>query len=260
MRTVLQILRDLATPHDPETGEVLEGQQAPPKPERAPSAAQEAIASKRRLRGKTRGEGPAPEPIVAGSYRDALRGMVDRPFLGSQKHQEQHWRADRAGAHPDLIEFERAFLRKLAKLGVPMFASEVLRDGKRQDELFAQGVSKAKAGKSPHQYGCAIDLVHGVKGWDLTETQWGLIGHQGKELAAQRGIKLVWGGDFKALWDPAHWEIANWREIKQVLDDSDIDGDRLTAESLVVGERERAQRERWEAKKEGRPVRFKSRW
>jgi hypothetical protein len=146
--------------------------------------------------------------------------MADRPFLASQKWQQQQWRADRLGAHPDLLEFERVFIKRMAKLGVPMFASEIVRTPERQDDLYALGTTKAKAGESAHQFGCAVDIVHSVRGWDLSGKEWQLIGHVGREVATQRGFKLQWGGDDPGVddafdWDPAHWEILKWRKEKE---------------------------------------------
>lgn len=140
--------------------------------------------------------------------------MVDRPFLQSRKWQEQQTRAWREEAHPDILEFERVFIKRLTRQGIPAFASEVMRTAERQNDLYALGHSKAKGGQSPHQYGCAVDIVHSVKGWNLDRQQWDLLAHIGKELATQKGIKLVWGGDFESLYDPAHWELADWRSQK----------------------------------------------
>lgn len=140
--------------------------------------------------------------------------MADRPFLNSQKWQEQQWRAFREDCHFDIWEFEKRFIKRMTKLGIPMFASEVWRSKQRQAELLAQGKSKTDDG--PHMYGCAIDLVHSVKGWNLNAREWALVGHIGKEIAAQAGIKLVWGGDWE-FYDPAHWEVADWRVIRGVF-------------------------------------------
>lgn len=162
-------------------------------------------------------------------------------FLAGQKHQAQHWRADRQGAHPGIVGhkglqitgFEKLLIRRMAKLGVPMFATEVNRSPERQDELYAAGHSKAKRGSSPHQYGCAVDIVHGVKGWDLTLRQWEIVGHVGKEISLEYGWKVVWGGDWK-FYDPAHWEMEDWREYKRAIDHSELDGTLATAEFLAV--------------------------
>lgn len=138
--------------------------------------------------------------------------MIDRSFLASERYKGQQTRAIRAGAHPDLLEFERVLVKRMAKLGIPMFAHCVMRDGEEQNLLFVTGRSKARAGQSPHQYGLAVDVVHGVKAWDLTRKQWDIVGHVGKEVAAQLGVKVEWGGDWK-FYDPAHWELADWRDI-----------------------------------------------
>lgn len=139
--------------------------------------------------------------------------MADKPFLATQKWQEQQWRANRLGAHPIIVEFERVFIKRMARLDVPMFASEVLRSQARQQELFLDGVSKAKAGKGPHPFGLAVDIVHSTKGWNLTKTQWALCGHVGMEVAAQRGLKVQWGGNFRSFYDPAHWEVLGWKAV-----------------------------------------------
>ena len=158
------------------------------------------------------------------AYADELRGVVDRSFCFSQKYGEQQGRADRLGAQPEILEFERKLVKRAFKLGVPLFAHCVIRGSQAQNDLFLAGHSKARAGQSPHNYGAAVDLIHGTKAWALTRRQWDIIGHLGKELSAQIGVPVVWGGDWK-FWDPAHWELANWRAIRdQYADGEDWDG------------------------------------
>lgn len=144
----------------------------------------------------------------------ALRFIVDRPFLEGERHQLQHSRANRSGAHSDILEFEKLLIARLRKHGAPFFCSELIRDAARQNELYVKGFSNASAGKSAHNFGMAVDIVHGRLGWDIPKESWSMIGHIGKEVATQRGLKVVWGGDFKSLYDPAHWELADWRSQK----------------------------------------------
>ncbi|QCS37267.1 hypothetical protein [Tortoise microvirus 77] len=151
-----------------------------------------------------------PEPLEVVDYGTALRAIMDGGFLASRKYREQQLRADREGAHPVILDFERAFVRRLAKLGVPMFAYEFKRGLARQNELQKAGKSKAKAGQSAHGTGEGVDIIHGVKAWDLDRRSWAMIGHVGKELARQNGWRLTWGGDWK-FYDPAHWELTEWR-------------------------------------------------
>lgn len=165
------------------------------------------------------------------TFQEAYRGMVDAAFLSNRKWQEQQWRALRnfyerrphpsfpeiadvralIGAHPDMLDFERKLVKRFADMGIPMFCHNFIRDGAYQDALKAAGHSKTD--ESAHEYGCAFDLVHSTKGWNLDKRQWALIGHVGKEVAQQCGLKITWGGDW-AFYDPAHWELVNWRKIK----------------------------------------------
>lgn len=170
-------------------------------------------------------EVPAHEPAFppdlakAASWAEALRGMVDRPFLAGAKYGQQQERADREGAHPDLIEFERLLVKRMAGLGVPMFTHMFIRSAEQQRTEWLEGDSRDSPddGVWPHK-GCAFDMIHSGKGWGLTDEQWLIVGHMGKELARGK-FKVRWGGDFKPLkasglgWDPAHWEIADFRSV-----------------------------------------------
>lgn len=158
-----------------------------------------------------------PDTVAAATYAEALAGMVDRPFLASQRWQDQQHRAVRFGAHPDIVEFERLLIKRMAKLGVPLFAPEVVRSAKRQDELYALGNSKAKGGQSAHQYGLAVDLVHSVHGWNLSAKQWEVIEHMGRELAKATGLKVHNLHEPDGSWsfyDPAHWQVVGWKGLR----------------------------------------------
>lgn len=153
-----------------------------------------------------------PTEAVKG-YASALRVICDPEFLRSEKHQEQHWRANREGAHEKILLFENRFITRMQKLRVPMYAHNMVRTPAEQMAVFVQGHSQ-KDGRTPYAHKAwAVDIVHGVLQWDMTPQSWRLIGHIGKEVAVQNGIKIVWGGDWKKPWDPAHWELANWREL-----------------------------------------------
>jgi hypothetical protein len=155
--------------------------------------------------------------------------MIDRPFCFSEKYGIQQGRADRTGAQPAILEFERKLIKRAFKLGIPLFAHCVNRGSAEQNRLYREGRSKARAGESPHNYGAAVDIVHGTKAWALTDKQWAILGHLGKEVAAQSGIKVNWGGNDgpgdRFAWDPAHWELTDWRAIRaQYSDGEDWDG------------------------------------
>ncbi|GAA4130403.1 M15 family metallopeptidase [Aminobacter aganoensis] len=158
-----------------------------------------------------------PVLIKETGYSQALAGIVDTEFIKTVRYGEQQYRADALGAHPIIIEFSTLLVRRMRALGVPMFPHSIWRGEAEQNAAYRRGTSDAQYPESPHNRGCAVDVIHSRKAWDLTARQWLLIGHVGKEIAASKGWKLVWGGDWRKKptdeigWDPAHWELASWR-------------------------------------------------
>jgi hypothetical protein len=82
-----------------------------------------------------------------------------------------------------------------------------------QEKLVAQGRSKAKFGKSPHNLGCAVDIVHSLYHWEIDKLCWDIVGHIGKQVAKRVGVDVVWGGDWR-FYDPAHWELRYWKGVR----------------------------------------------
>jgi hypothetical protein len=163
---------------------------------------------------------PATPP---GDSREAMRSLVDKPYLDTSRYEGQQWRANRKGAHLLIVEFEKAFIKRCAEIGIPMFCHCMVRTPDEQRQLFKDGYSNDSPddGMYPHK-ACAVDIVHSKYGWNLTVDQWAVIGHIGKEVAQLRGIKITWGGDWKTKrfpnGDPAHWELTEWEERqKEVL-------------------------------------------
>lgn len=151
--------------------------------------------------------------------RGALAKMVDEQFLKHPTYEHQQWRANRNGAHLLIIEFEKALVRHMRLLGVPVYAHCVVRTREEQKRLFAEGRSRISGlDEYPHQH-CACDIIHSKYGWNLSPEQWKMLGHIGLELANKRGIAITWGGSPEyRFYDPAHWELTQWRErAKEVL-------------------------------------------
>lgn len=157
------------------------------------------------------------EPVAEDlPYAHGLIAVRDREFILGAKFSEQQSRANRKGANIDILDFERAMVRRMRRLHVPMFAHCILRTPEEQDALYIQGRSQLKGKKGAHVYGCAVDLIHGTRGWDLSRKTWELIGHIGKEVAASLQVKLVWGGDWD-FFDPAHWELKDWQKLPHAV-------------------------------------------
>jgi len=151
-----------------------------------------------------------------------LKALRNPAFLKTPKYQEQQKRALREGAHPLILEFSDKFVKRMAGLGVPVFAHSIVRDAVEQAGLYARGVSNDSPtdGLWPHR-AFAADHIHGNLAWmdELAKQMpvWEVFGHVGKEVAASMDLKIRWGGDWRTRkfpqGDPAHWELANWREI-----------------------------------------------
>lgn len=147
--------------------------------------------------------------------------MKDPAFCLCERYSDQQARADRNGADPRILEFEKKLVARMRKLGVPMFAHCVYRSDEEQRRLFDLGTSKALPGQSPHQYGMAVDIIHGTRGWELTRPQWEIVAHVADEVARSIGVHIRWGGEWdgdretkRDRWDPAHFELQDWKNLK----------------------------------------------
>lgn len=107
------------------------------------------------------------------------------------------------GVHPALVGVVE---RAIALTPVDFMVTEGLRTLERQAELVRAGASRTL--NSRHLSGHAVDLaalVDGAVRWD-----WPLyprIAGAMKAAAAERGVALVWGGDWKSLRDGPHFEL-----------------------------------------------------
>lgn len=95
--------------------------------------------------------------------------------------------------------------------------THTLRTFKEQDELYAKGrsvagqrVTNAKAGQSFHNYGMAIDIVlikQGKAVWSRGEDFDGdKIPDWMEVVKIFKKYGWEWGGDFKSIFDPAHFQ------------------------------------------------------
>lgn len=113
------------------------------------------------------------------------------------------------GVHPDLV----AVVNRAIKLTEVDFAVlEGLRTHTRQIELVKAGASQTM--NSRHLTGHAVDLgayVGGAVRWD-----WPLyykIAAAMKKAAAELGVPIEWGGDWKSLKDGPHFQLP-WKDYK----------------------------------------------
>lgn len=87
------------------------------------------------------------------------------------------------------------------------------RDREAQELAFKEGKSKARWGKSPHNRSpsMAVDAIPYPSGYEDEKRMERFAGYV-QATANMHGIHLTWGGDFKSIHDPAHFEIENWAD------------------------------------------------
>lgn len=108
-----------------------------------------------------------------------------------------------AGVHPDLVKV----VRRAHELSETAFiVTEGLRTMKRQRELVAAGASKTL--RSRHLTGHAIDFAPLIAG----EVTWkwppfALVADAFKRAAAELGVAIAWGGDWRQFRDGPHIEL-----------------------------------------------------
>lgn len=143
-------------------------------------------------------------------YREAIARAMNKDQVKSRKLQEQRMRAVRAGADERILAFTDLMYARMDRIGIPVFATEIMRSAERQEQLFLDGFSKVRV-DGKHTRGLAVDIVHSIYAWDMSTEEWSFFGAVGKELAIQRGIRINWGGNDgpgdRFNWDPAHWEL-----------------------------------------------------
>ena len=113
------------------------------------------------------------------------------------------------GVHPDL-----AAIVKLAILrtSVDFTVVEGVRTPERQRELVAKGASQTQNSlhlKQPDGYGHAVDLaplVGGAIPWGRWE-EFRRLADVVKACAAELGVPVEWGGDWKTLKDGPHFQL-----------------------------------------------------
>lgn len=108
------------------------------------------------------------------------------------------------GVHPDLV---RVVVRAAEITRQPFVVTEGLRTLERQKILVAKGASKTL--RSRHLTGHALDVAAAMPGgavsWDsepLAE-----IARAMKRAAAELGVALEWGGDWRTFTDTPHFQL-----------------------------------------------------
>ena len=124
------------------------------------------------------------------------------------KQEQADWRS----APSELRSFAYHFDKELRRRSIPIYAFEVYRDPQKHAYYVAKGLTSET--HLAHTRSCAVDLVHATRGYELTDDEWEFLGLLGKDVIRRRqfGGVIEWGGDWKGLPDPAHWQMVEWTE------------------------------------------------
>lgn len=107
------------------------------------------------------------------------------------------------GVKEDLVEVVQLAAERTT---VPFIITEGVRTIQRQAELVARGASQTM--NSKHITGRAVDvaaLIDGKVSWQYQ--YYTMISKVFKEAAADLGVQIRWGGDWKTFKDGPHYEL-----------------------------------------------------
>ena len=132
-------------------------------------------------------------------------------FFTSEPMLKLHDRADWQLCSDPLKLFAARYVEAARKLGIPLYVHSAFRTEEEQAALHKKGRSRAVYPFASHCQGKAVDVVHASYHWMLSNDEWAFLGRLGKDVADRTGIEMTWGGDW-SFYDPAHWEIKDWRK------------------------------------------------
>lgn len=161
------------------------------------------------------------ERMVDGASFDAPARLKWSGYHRTDREFTYNERADYRGVHSGLMHFGALLCEAARKQGIPLYVHCALRTKQEQDTAFSGGFSSLQWPDAPHCRGGALDIVHARYHWDLTKQEWSLLGKIGKNchelLMRKTPLRdrwgLVWGGDWRKPYDPAHWQVAEWRNL-----------------------------------------------
>lgn len=150
---------------------------------------------------------------------DAPERLKAPAWFHNNSYLRQQERANWAWADKRLMVWAAIFQAMAQKRGIPLYVHTCLRDQREQDALVAAGNSKAKYPTSAHNIGEAVDIIHGTFHWEMSENEWKTLHVLGSlaldrlntYLSSANKLTLEWGGNWK-FYDPAHWEIKDYRQ------------------------------------------------
>ena len=155
---------------------------------------------------------------------DTPERLCAEAFLTSEAYAKQQQRADWQQCDPRIRLWAARFVLRAKAEGIPLFVHCAFRTEAEQKRLKDEGFTRLLWPNGAHNIGEAVDIIHGRYAWELTDREWLYLHYLGQDelrkvnatLSVDRKLHLNWGGDDttksdKFRWDPAHWEILDYR-------------------------------------------------
>lgn len=150
------------------------------------------------------------------SYQEVRRCLTDVDYFDTPEFKALQGVSVIRGVAPDLIVFARRFLKKMKRMGIPMYVHRAMRTYTDHVQDYVKGDTNVRPYDSPYLCGCALDIRHGYLGryyfeeLQATERAKEIIGAVGNEIIVQSKLPINWGGSDWA----EHWEIDQWDQTK----------------------------------------------
>jgi peptidoglycan L-alanyl-D-glutamate endopeptidase CwlK len=127
-------------------------------------------------------------------------------FLGRRRLLAAHHEAYLQQLHPEVQDKFRELVAAVEGSGYHVIITSGYRSFEKQAALHKENSANAQAGRSPHNYGLALDLnlQKGVGVWrkSTTKKEWENTGVP----ALAKSLGFRWGGNFTAYYDPVHFD------------------------------------------------------
>jgi hypothetical protein len=175
-----------------------------------------------------------PVPDLPGVHEAVKHYQRPREFFTSEYYLRTYERADWYGAPPEIKMFSKKFLTALRARGLPFYVHTCFRHPDVQRELKNMGRTRVLYGA--HQRSCAVNIVSAIDHWEVPDELWYYVGTLGESIARsmslgketgnkEKALKIEWGGRWD-FFDPAHWQLSDWR--KRLSVDPDHEPERLS--------------------------------
>lgn len=118
------------------------------------------------------------------------------------------------GIHPDLLKVMDEAIKCVDFTVICGYRGKA-----EQEEAYRTGHSKAKFGRSAHNYGLAVDCIpYPFKNEDWKDVQrFRDMAKHILQAAENVGVEVTWGGTWK-MFDTPHFELSDWRNMKNWRD------------------------------------------